>query len=397
MLNHLSIFFKDPVAKAIGAVFAAAGILFGSWAALIPFVKNRFGLDEAQLGILLLTLPLGVGLMNPVCVPMIRKLGPVKATLIALVYLAFFLVIPINMPTIWLLGAMLFLYGMGYAAINIAMNTCASQLEQISTKSIMATCHGLWSGGAMIGSAAVGIAMSNGANPQVYVFGVGAFAIFVAWAVKKPLSQLPEMPVSSEPQIKASKAFIRPNRALLSLIIVGICVNLGEGAMADWATVYVEVVMDTSISVASWGFATYAFFMMTGRLLGDGLINNFGSYVMLRSCGILLTTGYLTVVFAPNVAILFIGLALIGLGVSLGSPILYAASAKVPGLPQGVGLAIYNTYAMVAFMGGPIFIGFLAKAFSLPTAFLIVACFGFLWIIQAHLLAQGWRLNKTNK
>ncbi|MEZ4930915.1 MAG: MFS transporter [Saprospiraceae bacterium] len=397
MLNHLSIFFKDPVAKAIGGVFAVAGILFGTWAALIPFVKNKFELDEAQLGILLLMLPLGVGLMNPVCVPMIRKLGPVKATLTSLIYLAIFLVIPINMPTIWLLGSMLFLYGMGYAAINITMNTCAAQLEQISNKSIMATCHGLWSGGAMIGSAAVGVAMSNGARPQLYVIGVGAFAIFMVWAVKKPLSLLPEIPVSSEPQTKASKAFIRPNRALWSLIIIGLCVNLGEGTMADWATVYVGEVMDTTISVASWGFATYAFFMMTGRLLGDGLINNFGSNVMLRSCGILLTTGYLIAVFAPNVAILFFGLALIGLGVSLGSPILYAASAKVPGLPQGVGLAIFNTYAVIAFLGGPVFIGFLAKVFSLPTAFLVVASFGFVWVIQAHLLAQGWRLNKTNK
>ena len=385
MLNHLSSFYKDRIALSIGGVFASVGIIFGTWAALIPFVKNKFSLDEAELGLLLLMLPLGAGIMNPICVPMIKKLGTVNATLFSLIMVALFLVVPINMPLVWLLGAMLFLYGMAFSAVNITMNTCASQLELHAGKNIIATCHGIWSGGAMIGSAAAGIALGWGADPQQYVFGVAAFVLLVGWMVKRVLNRLPDENIG-ESKVKTRQAFSRPNKDLWVLIIIGLCVNLGEGAMADWATVYVEEVMDTTASIASWGFATYAFFMMSGRLLGDGLIANFGSKKVLRWCGILMTLGYLVAVFASKVPILFGGLAMIGLGVSLGSPILYAASSKVPGLPKGAGLAVYNTYAMVGFLGGPVFIGFLAKAFSLPLAFGVVAFFAAVWVVQVRCL-----------
>ena len=371
MINHLSTFYKDRIALSIGAVFASVGIVFGTWAAFIPFVKNKFGLDEAELGMLLLMLPLGAGSMNPLCVPMIRKLGPVRATLVSLLMVAVFLIVPINMPNVWFLGIMLFLYGMAFSAVNISMNTCASQLETYAGKNIIATCHGLWIGGA---------------HPQQYVFGAAAFVILIGWQVKPTLQRLPEDTVASESNMKTSQAFIRPNKALWVLIIIGLCVNLGEGAMADWATVYVKEVMGTTAAVASLGFATYAFFMMTGRLLGDGLIANFGSKKVLRWCGMLMTAGYLVAVFAPVVPVLFGGLAMIGLGVSLGSPILYAASSKVPGLPKGGGLAVYNTYAMLGFLGGPVFIGFLAKAFSLPMAFGVVAFFAAVWVVQVRRL-----------
>ncbi len=391
MINHLIQFFKDSIANAIGIVFAMTGVIFGTWAALIPFVKNKFALDEAGLGIFLMMLPLGATCMNPLSVPFIRKFGPVTATLLSLVLLGFTVTLPVNMPTVWLSGAMLFLQGMGYSAINITMNTCATQLEMISSKSIMATCHGLWSGGAMIGSAATGIAVGWGVHPAYYVIGIALFATIVAWAVKKTLNRLPPPTTLPDSEEKKQKVYIRPNKDLWILIIIGLCVNLGEGTMADWAAVYVKDVMNTSVSVASWGFATYAFFMMSGRLLGDGLVNRFGSMSMLRGCGVLLTTGYLLAVISPNVVILFAGLALIGLGVSLGSPILYAASSKVPGLPPGAGLAIYNTYAVVAFLGGPVIIGFLARAFSLPIAFLTVALTGVVWVV----LARDWRTKKA--
>ncbi len=374
MLNHLSTFLNNRIALAIGVIFTSVGIIFGTWAAFIPFIKNKFVLDEAELGLLLLTLPLGAAIMNPMCVELIRRLGMVLATIFSLLALAVFLVLPINMPTIWLVGIMLFLYGMSFSAANITMNTFASQLEVHTRKNIISTCHGLWSAGAMIGSAAAGIAQGWGVHPQHYVYGVAVVILWAGWLQKAALSELPDVPIEGK-TMKTSKAFLRPNKALWLLIIIGLCVNLGEGTMADWAAVYVKEVLGTSASVASWGFATYAFFMMTGRLLGDGLIASYGSKRVLFFFGIMLTIGYLIAVFAPNLLVLLFGFSLIGLGVSLGSPILYAASSKVPGLPKGAGLAVYNTYAMIGFLGGPVFIGFLGKTFSLPVAFGAVALF----------------------
>ncbi len=384
MIKHLSSFLNSKLASAIGLVFIAVGFLFGTWANLIPFIKDKFGLDEAQLGMLLLFMPLGAGLMNLLSVQLINRLGTVKATLVSLVALSLLIIMPAISPTIWLVGVALFFFGMGYSAINISMNTCASQLEIHSGTNLIATCHGLWSGGAMLGSASAGIAYSWGAAPPVYVCLFAGLAILVGLFVKRPLSKLPEDHFGGEIKEKSNKAFLKPNPALWVLIVIGLCVNLGEGGMSDWSVVYMKEVLGTTESVASWGFAVFAFFMMSGRLLGDGLLTQFGSKKVLRSCGILMTIGLFTAVFAPIVWVLFIGYAMIGAGVSLGSPILYAAAAKVPGLPKGAGLAIYNTYAMVGFLGGPVLIGFIANEFSLPVAFGMVAIAAIVWVISVR-------------
>ncbi|MEO1263925.1 MAG: MFS transporter [Bacteroidota bacterium] len=380
MLNHLPAFFKNKISRSIGIVFSLVGMSFGTWAAFIPFVKTKFGLDEAELGLLLLTLPLGIAFMNPLCIPFLRRYGSVLATVISIMAVAAFLILPINMPSIWWLAGTLMLFGMAYSATNIAMNTCATQMEYHAGMNIMSTCHGMWSGGVMIGSALAGAAQGLGVKPEIYVIGVAVFVLWMGSWIRKPLSGLPDEQIG-ETTVKATKAFIRPNKALWLMIIVGICIALAEGTMADWAALYVKEVMDTPASVASWGFSTYAFFMMSGRFLGDGLIGRYGGKNMLRWAGILTTFGYLICVFAPYLFLVFIGLSMIGLGVSVGSPILYAASSKVPGLPKGAGLAIFTTYAMIGFLGGPVLIGFIAKAFSLPLAFGVVAAMAATWVV----------------
>lgn len=198
MLKHLLIFRSDKIARSIGIVFAVVGILFGTWATLIPYIKDKFKLDEAELGTLLLLLPLGAAVMNPISVPLINKLGTVKATLISLIGVSLFIILPANLPSLIFVAFGLFLFGMGFSAVNIAMNTCASQFELHAQKSIIATCHGLWSGGAMLGSAFAGIAYAFGANPQIYIIGVAAMAIVVGSVIKNNLYELPDKHFSEE-------------------------------------------------------------------------------------------------------------------------------------------------------------------------------------------------------
>lgn len=372
MLNHLSIFFKNKIARSIGAAFALMGISFGTWAAFIPFIKNKLLLDEAELGILLLMLPLGAAFMNPLCVPLIKKMGTVRATLFSVLVIPVILTLPIFLNGLYIVAFVLFLFGMSYSAANITVNTCATQLEAHAKINILSTGHGVWSGGVMIGSAVAGLSQGIGVTHIYHVCFLIVFTAIILLLFRQPLSFLPDEQVG-EVKIKTSKAFFRPNKTLWILILIGLCVNLAEGTMADWAAVYIKEVLGETASIASIGFSVYAFFMMCGRLSGDGLIAHYGRRKMLLNCSLLTVSGYLLASIAPNLIILLLGFSMIGIGVSLGSPILYASSARVAGLPKGAGLAIYTTYAMIGFLGGPVLVGFLAKAFSLAKAFLMVA------------------------
>ena len=386
MFSHLAIFRQHTASRATALLFGFFGILFGTWAALIPFIKTKFGLDEAQLGLLLLCLPAGITLMNPFSVPILHKLGAVRSTVISLPLAATLFILPFAMPTIWLVGGSLFLAGSLFSIVNMSMNTCASQIEQQEGLRIMSTCHGLWSTGAMLGSAIAGMATGWGLPPVAYVAAIAVVEILAMLVFKSGLKSVPDEPHhgSQSDNGKPPSGFILPNRALWVLVAISLCTNLTEGTMADWSAVYLREVVGAQEAMAGWGFAAYAFFMAGGRFLGDALIAHFGSRPVLRIGGIVAAAGLLVAVFLQAFpAAVLAGFAMVGAGVSLGAPILYAAAAKVPGMAKGAGLATMNTFAMIGFLGGPAFIGFLAKGFGLPVAFALVAAFALFWAWRA--------------
>jgi MFS family permease len=366
-------------------MFSFFGLMFGTWAALIPFIKEKFALDEAELGILLLCLPAGITVMNPFSVPILHKLGAVRSSLIALPLAAAMFMLPFAMLSVTLTGLSLFFAGTVFSMVNMALNTCATQIEQRLDLRIMSTCHGLWSSGAMAGAALASLAVGWGATPVVYIGGVLLAEILVAFLSARGLAGVPEEHHASNESDKKPRQFNLPSRALWVLVGISLCTNITEGTMSDWSAVYLRDVVKAPGAMAGWGFSAYAFFMAGGRFLGDALIGQFGSRAMLRIGGLTAAAGLLLSVFCPYTATSLVGFAMVGAGVALGAPILYAAAAKVPGMAKGAGLATMNTFAMIGFMGGPAVIGFVAKAFSLPVAFGMVACFALFW---------AWRTGK---
>lgn len=383
MFKHLTPFVQTLVVRATGTIFIAIGFIFGCWTAMIPAIKVRFELDEAQLGLLLLFLPAGVVVMNPLSIPLIRRLGSSQMSRLFLVLTALLFIFPPLMPTIELVAAGLFLAGMAFSATNIAMNTCAANLEQDRNINIIASCHGLWSLGAMFGAIIASMLSGFGIAPfltMIFLFGI---VTLLAIGLKRPLVDLPADQQESSTE-KKSKGFVMPNRALWLIITISICVYLMEGTMADWSAVYMREVLERPETQVGWGFAVYAFFMASGRLLGDQLIARFTSKIALQVGGVIAAIGLGLLILQPALLLILVGFALAGIGVSLGAPILYAASAKAPGLPPGAGLATMNTFAMGAFLAGPAFIGFIAKWYTLPFAFGIIAIGALLWAFQAR-------------
>lgn len=382
MLHHLLPFVRYRMVWSTGLIFVLIGFIFGSWTALIPGIKERFVLDEAQLGMLLLALPSGVILMNPLSVPLIRWLGSARLSRVFLVLTAAFFVLPTMMPSTWTLAGALFLAGMAFSATNIAMNTCAANIEQAKEVNIISTCHGLWSIGAMFGAMTVSALLGFAMTPVLVMSILFLLILVISFALQGPMAGLPP-DVEQAPGAKKA-GIVMPNRALWLLITISICVYLMEGTMADWSAVYMREVLHRPESQVGLGFAVYAFCMAAGRFLGDQLIARFTSKRVLQYGGLIAALGLLILILQPSLAWILPGFALAGIGVSLGAPILYAASTKVPGLPPGAGLATMNTFAMGAFLGGPALIGFTAKWQSLPFAFGIVALGALLWALQAR-------------
>ena len=384
MTTHLKTYFTHSRSLAIGAIFASVGFLFGNWVTWIPYVKQKFNLDDAQLGLLLLSLTLASTLTNPFSTVIINRFGMRATAIWGLIAMALAYSLPVNVPYLWMTSAALGLMGIGIAFTNVAMNTCVTSIERQDGIFIMSTSHGMFSGGGMLGSALASILMGFKVPPAIHVAAVSVTIVALVLLVRPIIMGIHEEKRQSEGGAK----FAWPNRVLMGMIAISLCTNITEGTMSDWTAVYMRDVVKSNDFFIGWGFACYAFFMASGRFVGDALIPQYGSRKVLVTGGILAAFGILLAVLIPHTTTAILGFGLVGAGVSCGAPILYGSAARVPGMAKGAGLATMNTFSLAGFLAGPALIGLISNAYSLSFAIGLVAVLALIWAFlsnRAHL------------
>ena len=377
MLIHLRTFFTHRQGLAIGMVFISVGFLFGNWATLIPYIKQKFDLNDAQLGLLLLSFPIGATVMNPFSTFFINRFGMLNTTIIGLILVATTFVFPIGASWLPLTSVSLIIVGMCLSVTNVAMNTCVTSLEHQYGINIMSTCHGMFSAGLMFGSIAASILRGMKVEPVLQMAVIAVVITALVLLLRPTILGIHEEKITEEESDQAK--FILPKGALLLMILISLCTNVTEGTMADWTAVYMRDIVHTDDYFIGWGLAGYSMFMSLGRFVGDALIPRFGGNAVLRTGGIIAALGIALAIIFPYTITAILGFTLVGAGVSCGAPILYGSAARVPGMAKGAGLATMNTFSMGGFLAGPVLIGFISKSINLPFAFSIVAVLAIVW------------------
>ncbi len=369
--TSLSRFFRHRLALATGLTFAADSLMFGSWVAHIPHVKSLLGMNDAELGLALFGMPIGLLAMNPFSPGFIARFGLARTTTASTLATAAAFALPIWMPERWTLMAALALIGASVALMNVAMNTCATNIERADGVYIMSTCHGMWSLGGMVGSGTAAALIAAGVPPNIHLTVLAALVIFATLFWLKPA--IARVPEGDLPATGGGSRFTLPNRDLLLMIFIGLTVSLGEGVAFDWSAVYLRDALGAPAQIAALGFTCFSLTMMAMRFTGDVLIPRFGERNMLYFSALFTTLALTMVIISPNALSGIFGFLLLGAGVALGAPILFNASARVPGLAPGAGLATYATFSFIGFLAGPPVIGFVGEKFGLYIGFAMVA------------------------
>lgn len=376
LLRNVLAYFGHAQARAVGLVFASDSLLFGSWVAHIPHIKQKLALTDGELGLALFAMPAGLLTMNPLTGYIVGKLGQARACFLAAIGLALAMCIPVNAPNVWVMVAGLYAVGLGAALINVGMNTLATDVEKSSGLAIMSSCHGMWSVGGMVGSGLAGAFIALHLAPELHLPLMGLGILLLTFYLKPILESIPVQPT------EAKSSFVMPNLNLLLMILIGLALAMGEGTAFDWSAVYLRDTLGASSQVAALGFAAFSLTMTVGRFMGDSLIPKLGPKRFLHLGGLLAAVGLFLAVLVPIPVVALLGFALLGAGCSLGAPILYAAALRVPGIPPAAGLATFATFSFIGFLAGPPIIGFVADAFGLPWG---IAFVGFMMLLSAGL------------
>lgn len=368
IFSNLRVFLNHPPSLAVGLVFSLESFLFGCWVSRIPMVKTTLGLNDAELGIALFGLPVGLLLSSPFAGWVSNRFGAGTTSVICTALTAVVLPIPVLMPNMWALFAALALYGAIISCLNVAMNTCAVVIEERDSKNIMATCHGMWSVGGMTGSLLSGLIIG------LQLPAIGHLAVASILSLVCILWTRTELQKLNQRAEKGTKSgFVMPTRALFLMILLGFIAATGEGIAFDWSGVYMRDCKQASESLAAFGFGVFMAGMTIGRFSGDTIIPIWGTKRLLTICYSMAATGLIVCIAAPTATLTLVGYLLLGLGSSLCAPILYGASMRIVGVSPAAGLATYTTFSFVGFLVGPPCIGFIAESHSLHIGLAVVA------------------------
>ena len=367
------------------AMFLAAGLGFGIWAGNIPVFKQRFELSDSALSIILLAVAAGSIVSMPIAGQAVRHFGSRRCIAVSLGCYALCLAFLALAPNLFLFVAAALLFGGAKASVEVGINAQAVVVERDYGRPIMASFQALWSVGGLAGGFLTSVTLSLGSTPVVNLVGVASLILVIDLLYSSRLTH----DVLSMPG-KGGTRFQLPGKALLYVAILTFIALFSEGALQDWAAVYMRQVVAVPVSISAVGYASYSTAMALGRFGGDRVVAFFGERFVIRISGTLIIVGLAAVLLLPTPFFAIVGLAVAGLGNSNLVPILLSAAGRDPVLGPGPGIAVVTTLGFCGFLIGPAVIGLMSKFFGLPVALSLVALLGLITAVFGPAVIQSY-------
>jgi MFS family permease len=350
-------------------MFAVNGMLLGGYGGSLPSLRERLDLTATQIALMLFC----GGVAGIVSMQIGGRLADaVGARKIALVGLPVIIAACVTIglaPSFALAVVGSVLIGLGNGAMDVAMNALGVQVEQARRKPIMSFFHAFFSLGNFAGAGAVLlIALAFSITGADIVLPVMISLSVIALAVLGLLIKITPEAAVVEHTVDGVRR--RIPRVAWVLGAMALAFGLAEGTAVDWSSLHVTDVASVDSTTGSLGLIAVSGFMVVIRLLGDRLVTRFGRRSVVRFGGICAALGYLAVTLVSSLPLLIAGWALVGFGVGMIAPQVYAVAGHIGG---GRVLAVVVTFGYAAFLMGPAVIGFLVDHLGIHHAMAVPA------------------------
>ena len=346
-------------------LFLLAGFSAAAWASLVPVAKAATGVNEGQLGLVLLCLGIGSLLAIPVSGVVSTRHGCRKVLMVCGVALCACLPLLASVQNVFTLAAALFFFGAMIGTFDCVMNIQAVIVERDSKRPLMSGFHGFYSLGGLLGAATTSTIMDLGVSPFATVSAIALAGVLLLMLIRRHV-----LPYGNPAE---GPPFALPRGEVLFLGMLCMTVFLVEGSMMDWSAVMLTENHGMPVAQAGYGFAAFSLTMTFGRLTGDRIVARVGRRSVVTVGGLLAMGGILLATLVPLWQAALLGYAMVGLGCSNIVPVLFTAVGRQTSMPQSVAVPAMSTLGYAGVLAGPAAIGFIAHHSSLPMAFLLVA------------------------
>jgi MFS family permease len=371
------------IARPAVAAFAAMGILWGTFAAVLPDLKAMLGVDEARLGLLILFTPVAAVTAMLLAPGIGARLGrvalPVSTLLMALAFM-----LPGQTAVLWLFPLAMMCCGAATGLTDVLMNARVATLENERNLQLMNLSHAAYSFGYAGGALGTGLLRSLDWPPG-WVMATMALAALV----------LACLTIEKDGTIHG---LLRPkdgtpgHLGLIPVIGGGIVLIafLTENAAENWSALHIEKTLGGSPAQGAMGPATLALTMGFSRLAGQGLVSRVNPFTLLKGGALISALGALGAAFAGTPTMAYAGFIVMGIGSSVIAPTAFSLVGRLAD-PQARARAVARA-TLLGYFGyffGPPTLGLIAGAFGLRMAFVFAALMLLMVLVLAPIMARA--------
>ena len=359
------------LSRASYVAFAAFGLFWGTWGALLPALRSQASLTDAQFGTVLLFI--GVGALPAMLLSgrAVDRWGIWVAGIMLISLAVAATIVGATAHNFVSASISMLLLGLTSGASDVAINSLAGRAEQQTGSRIITRSHGVFSLFVVIGSLVAGAARSVNLNPLT-IFLSTAVVILILGTCVAHLARTSD--VTSDSDVRGSERPALGSFAPFLLIgLVGALAFAVENAHQSWGAVFLSDELHAPPGIAALAPATFAAFAATARFASSAA-RGLKPPLLLVGGSLVAATGTMIVAYSDSIWVALVGFAIAAIGTSVLFPTLLSIATKnVPETQRGRATSAAGTIAYLGFLLGPVYVGLLASTTNLRTALVGVA------------------------
>lgn len=375
--------------KVFRVAFALVGMLYGVFVSRLPAVKLQAGLDDAQVGFMLLALSCGA-VSAFMTIGIILRRFQTREIIVtfewllpaAMVFFGF-------MSDFWGLIAAAAVIGFMIGACDVTMNAQAILLERQTKRRYLSGMHAFYSFGGFLGAGfgSVCAVLTMNAGQTFAAFLVLSYALIV-WAGKGLLPDEVSQPTPDRREAKKASGI-----PLFTFVcgFFALCAYVVEGTVGEWGGIFLVTVKGADEATAGLTFGLFSATVAFLRLFGDKLRQCHGDFTVFSIGSVFAVLGMSIVLMSSHPWGSLTGYVLLGVGLFPTVPIALSRAAAQDGISAAKASAVVSFMGYTGLLVVPPVLGNVAKAYGLDTALMIplVCC--------TALLLGSWTLRTKIK
>lgn len=340
--------------RGITIAFAVQGMLLATILSDLPAIRADLHATDGLLALMIGVVSFLAAAGSVLAEKIAEKVNSARALslgLLVLVLGGIAIAANTNMPVF--LAAVAF-YGIGVGMVDAAGNMQAASLQQRYGKVILGGFFAAWSAGAILGAvlASTGEALALGYRWTL----VGAVAIVAVAGLFARSTFLQDAVTSAAtPQPATLTVPWRP------MMLIGLSMALFyaiDFGLSNWSSLLLHDELGADTSTAAMGVAAYQIAGLLTRLTVDAWTRRFGPVAVVATGSVIAVLGLVLTIFAPNVGLALMGLAVVGLGAPVVAPLCFSSAATLAsGDALNVLIARLNLFNYAGTIVGGVVIG----------------------------------------